>query len=169
MRICAARSNESAAAIHKKMAYTVNDVAKLTGLTPYTIRYYAKEGLLPMVERNQNGTRLFKESDLEMLDLIECLKQCGMSIREIREFAKWTLEGDETIDQRLALFDEKKRVLEQKMEELQDTLDFIKYKKWYYTAAKEAGTIDVHQHMKPEEIPEDIRPILEKIQKKERK
>lgn len=145
------------------MTYTVNDVAKLTGLTPYTIRYYAKEGLLPMVERNKNGTRIFKEKDLETLEFIECLKSCGMSIREIREFTKWTLEGDKTIEQRLALFEEKQKVLENKMEELRDTLDVIKYKKWYYTAAKNAGTTDVHLHMKSEDIPEEIRQIQNKM------
>ena len=42
------------------MLYTVNMISKITGLTPYTIRYYAKEGLLPFVERSSNGTRLFK-------------------------------------------------------------------------------------------------------------
>ena len=53
------------------------------------------------------------------------------------------------------------------MEELRDTLDVIKYKKWYYTAAKNAGTIDVHLHMKSEDIPEEIRQIQNKMRNRE--
>ena len=41
------------------MRMTVNDAARLTGLSPYTIRYYLREGLIPTVERDRNGTRLF--------------------------------------------------------------------------------------------------------------
>ena len=52
------------------MLYTVKEVSEKTGLTPYTIRYYLKEGLLPNVERDSNGTRLFKESDLESFYMI---------------------------------------------------------------------------------------------------
>lgn len=164
MVLTAVNSNEEL-----QMTYTVNDVAKLTGLTPYTIRYYAKEGLLPLVERDANGTRLFKEEDLETLNMIECLKSCGMSIKEIREFTQWTLEGDSTIDQRLDLFKEKQKVLEERLRELTETLDVIHYKQWYYTVAKEAGTVGIHDSMKQEDIPEDMRRIQHRLAESARK
>jgi len=134
-------------------------ISKITGLTPYTIRYYAKEGLLPLVERSNNGTRLFKESDLEYLYMIGCLKNCGMTIKEIREFTEWTLEGDSTIDKRLKLFQEKKKVLTEKLKIIQTTLDTLNYKEWYYTVAKKAGTVAVHDTMPEDEIPEEMKKI----------
>ncbi len=46
--------------------FSISEVAKELNLTPYTLRYYDKEGLMPFVERRPNGTRLFKESDIEL-------------------------------------------------------------------------------------------------------
>ncbi len=54
-------------------------------LTVYTLRYYDKEGLLPFVERTDSGIRRFKESDIEALRVIECLKSTGMPIKEIKK------------------------------------------------------------------------------------
>lgn len=42
--------------------YSIGEVAKALKLTPYTLRYYDREGLMPFVERTSGGTRLFKES-----------------------------------------------------------------------------------------------------------
>ncbi|WP_241546232.1 MerR family transcriptional regulator [Enterococcus villorum] len=70
------------------MYLTIHEVAKKTGLTPYTLRYYAREGLFDFVERSSNsvGTRLFKESDLEFIYIIKCLKHAGLSIKDIKSF-----------------------------------------------------------------------------------
>ena len=69
------------------MYYTVCEVAKRLNLSPHTIRFYSKEGLLDFVERDQNGNRIFKESDFERLFIIASLKRAGMSIKQIRDFA----------------------------------------------------------------------------------
>ena len=66
------------------MAYTVGEMAKILHVAPSTLRYYDKEGLLPFVERSSGGIRLFKESDFEWLSMIECMKQTGMPIKEIK-------------------------------------------------------------------------------------
>ncbi|WP_405157162.1 MerR family transcriptional regulator [Paenibacillus sp. FSL K6-0108] len=46
-------------------------------ISTYTLRYYEKEALLPFVKRNENGVRLFNESDLEFLHVMYCLKKNG--------------------------------------------------------------------------------------------
>ena len=79
------------------MLYTVGEMAKKFDIVPSTLRYYDKEGLLPFVERSGGGIRMFKESDSEWLSVIECLKKTGMTIREIRQFIDWCIEGDSTI------------------------------------------------------------------------
>ena len=55
------------------MSYSIGQAAKLLGIAPSTLRFYDKEGLLPFMERNKNGVRIFKESDMEWLFTIECL------------------------------------------------------------------------------------------------
>ena len=67
------------------MVYTVGDAAKMLNVAPSTLRYYDKEGLLPFVERSEGGIRMFKDSDLDWLKLIECLKRTGMPIKGIRQ------------------------------------------------------------------------------------
>ena len=143
--------------------YTVKDVAEITGLTRYTIRYYAKEGLLPTVQRNKHGVRQFNDSDLEALYVIECLKICGMKIKEIKKFIDWTLEGDSTIDERLKLFQSKYIELNAKISQMQETLDAIRYKIWYYQKADEAGTVSVHDKIKYLDLPEEMRIIKDRM------
>jgi DNA-binding transcriptional MerR regulator len=128
------------------MTCSIGEAAKKTGLTPYTIRYYEKEGLLPFVDRNSNGIREFKESDFEWLAMIECLKGTGMPIKEIGEFIGWCMEGDGTLQKRLDMFLKQKEELEIKMTELQKYMEKINYKIWYYTTAVEAGTESIHKN-----------------------
>ena len=75
------------------MVYTVGEMAKKIGVAPSTLRYYDKEGLLPFVERSGGGMRMFKDSDLDWLRIIECLKRTGMPIKEIRQFVDWVYGG----------------------------------------------------------------------------
>lgn len=147
---------------------TIKDVSERTGISVYTLRYYAREGLLPSVERDNNGVRIFTEADLESVYIIECLKNCDMSIQEIKDFTRWTMEGDSTIDQRLALFQDKYNVMQEKMWKMQETLEALQYKVWFYHTAKQAGTVAVHDRMKPEDVPEKMRQIRDRMKHVER-
>ena len=90
------------------MAYTLIEVTERTGLTAHTIRYYDKEGLLPFIHKTDSGRRTFEESDIEWIELITCLKSTGMKIKDIRKFIEWYVEGDSTLQDRLALFNSQK-------------------------------------------------------------
>lgn len=139
------------------MIYTVGEAAKILNIAPSTLRYYDKEGLLPFVERSGSGIRVFREQDFDWLFIIECLKKSGLSIKEIKHYIDMALKGDETIDERLKMFQNQREKVLRQMRELQDTLDTLNYKCWYYEVAKEAGTIAVHQTLSAEEIPESLR------------
>lgn len=128
--------------------YSISEVAKELNLTVYTLRYYDKEGLMPFVERKPNGTRLFKESDIGALRVIECLKSTGMPIKEIKTFINWCSEGDSTLQQRYAMFMDRKAHVEAQMEELKKTMEVIEHKCLYYKTALDAGTEDIHKNSK---------------------
>ena len=151
------------------MIYTVGEAAKILGVAPSTIRYYDKEGLLPFVERSGGGIRVFREKDFGWLFIVECLKKSGLSIKDIKSYIDMSLKGDETIDERLSLFQNQREKVIRQMEELQHTLDTLNYKCWYYETAKKAGTTDVPKNMTIEEIPEHLRAAkadLDKIHQK---
>ena len=145
------------------MFYTVKDVAEKTGLTPYTIRFYLKEGLLPGVERSASGTRLFKESDFEQIYMIECLKNCGMTIAEIAQYFQWYQEGDQNIDKCLALFQQKEAEIDRMIDLLKECKDAARYKIWYYQTAKEAGTLSVHDCKGDLIAPEEMKEIRSRM------
>ena len=143
------------------MYYTVCEVAKRLKLSPHTIRFYGKEGLLDFVERDQNGNRIFKESDFERLFIIASLKRAGMSIKQIREFTVLCDKGDSTIAQRLKIITEQKASVEEQITEL----DVLKYKTWLYEVALEAGTTAVHDNLPLEKMPPHIQKIKERIRR----
>ncbi|MFG6147435.1 MerR family transcriptional regulator [Halobacillus sp. B23F22_1] len=133
--------------------YSISEVGKELNLTVYTLRYYDKEGLLPFVERTENGRRMFKETDIEALKVIECLKSTGMPIKEIKSFIDWCGDGDDTLQQRYNMFMERKATVEAQLAELNKTMELINHKCWYYETALEAGTEDIHKEDKIEVSP----------------
>ena len=126
------------------MSYTIKQAAETMNVTPTTLRYYDKQGLLPFMERKESGYRIFSEEDIKMLRVIECLKKSGMPIKDIRQFSKWVQMGDDSLQERYEMFLERRRTVEAQMAELQETLDFINHKCWYYETAIHAGTEAIH-------------------------
>lgn len=139
--------------------YTVGEMAKMLGVTASTLRYYDKEGLLPFVERSAGGIRMFRESDLEWLRVIGCMKKAGMSLRDIRQYMELVIQGDDTIDARLEMFRRQRKTLETQMAELQHTMDMVDYKCWYYETAQKTGTIETPKNLPLEQVPEPLRAI----------
>jgi DNA-binding transcriptional MerR regulator len=122
------------------MTYTVSQVAEKMGVTVYTLHYYDKEGLLPFVDRNRNGARVFKDSDFGWLDTITALKNTGMPIKRIRQYIEWVMEGDSTIAQRFECIKKQKELVEKQLEELKSYAELLDYKAWFYEMAIVAGT-----------------------------
>lgn len=147
------------------MLYTVGEMAKLMGVAPSTLRYYDQEGLLPFVERSAGGIRMFKDSDYEWLQIIECLKKTGMPLKDIREFVLMAMQGDDTIDARLELIKEQREAVLKQMAELQNTLNTLNFKCWYYETAQNAGTTDVPRNMPIDELPEQFREIRKRLRR----
>lgn len=145
------------------MLYTVGEMAKRLAVAPSTLRYYDKEGLLPFVERSNSGIRMFKDADFEWLQIIHCLKKTGMKLADIKHFIEMAIQGDETIDERLALIIRQKEAVLTQINELRDTLKTLAFKEWYYKTAKEAGTTSIPRNMTLQELPEEFRNTRKKL------
>lgn len=121
------------------MAYTIAQAAEMTGLSPSAIRYYDKEGLLPQVER-KNGIRIFQDMDIRWLHLLTCLKNTGMPIKRIREYAEMAQRGDETLKERQALIEEQRQFVQDQIDQLMFYMQELDFKEWYYKKALALGS-----------------------------
>ena len=125
-----------------KMGYSIGQVAKKTGLSTHTLRYYEKEGLLPFVKKTGSGLRIFSDEDIGWLQMIECLKGTGMPLKGIKQYIDWYIEGDATLEKRLEMFKRQKVRLEEQMAQLKQHMEKIDYKISLYTEAVRKGKLD---------------------------
>lgn len=107
---------------------TIKEVAEMFGLTVETIRYYERIGVIPPVERDKNGYRIFKTRDLNWVFLAKNLRNAGLSIESIIDFAALSqLEGDERLAQKDILIEQYEE-LTKKMVEMEKVRELLAYK-----------------------------------------
>lgn len=124
--------------------YLIGEIAARMHVSVDTIRYYDKAGLLPFTKRNAAGRRIFTDDDLGYIEVIDCLKKSAIPIKEIGQFIKWCMAGDQTLPARYEFMVEHERQLEAKIQLLETNLAFLRWKKWYYQQANLAGTEKIH-------------------------
>lgn len=113
-------------------AYTPGEVAARFGLSLDTLRYYEREGLLTDVERAPSGHRRYRASDVELLDLVRCLRDTDMPIARLRTFAELVREGGHTIPARLKILTTHNQALTERIAELRQRQETIQHKIAYY-------------------------------------
>ena len=143
------------------MSYSISEVAKMLNVSTYTIRYYDKEGLFPLVKR-VNGIRVFEDKDFPWLRMLNCLKNLDMPIKKIKEYVDLALKGDETLKERYQLILEQEEIIQKQIKELKYYKKQIDFKKAYYEKAMELGseaTVQDWINKKPtldvDEVPDD--------------
>ncbi|WP_343208851.1 MerR family transcriptional regulator [Anaerolentibacter hominis] len=122
------------------MTYSISETAEKMNLTPSTIRFYEKEGILSNVRRTNKGIRYFTEEDMDTLSMVCCLKDTGMCIREIRHYFELCEKGDSTLPERLEIFLNHRKYLLNEIETMNKYLDKINFKiEWYKRLCQEKG------------------------------
>lgn len=112
--------------------FTMKDVCKQVDMPYETLKFYCNEGLVPNVKRDKNNYRIFDERDVAWIKSLTCLKNCDMSIAEMKEYLALCLKGPSTILQRKAILERKRNALLEKMSELQKSIDYIDWKQNFY-------------------------------------
>ena len=136
--------------------YTIGQVSEMFDLPVSTLRYYDKEGLFPELNRT-SGIRQFTEKEIETLRVIECLKKTGLQIKDIKLFISWCMEGSSTYLKRKELFENQKKQVEKEINELNQTLDMLNFKCWYYSEVIKDGNEDRVKSMIPDKLPNGIK------------
>ncbi len=112
--------------------YTMKEVCSETGLTYQTLKFYCNEGLIPNVKRGENNHRIFDEHDVKWTKDLVCLKKCGFSIQEMREYLDLCLQGQSTIPERKIMLEKKQHDLLESIKELQESVSYIDWKQNFY-------------------------------------
>lgn len=115
-----------------KKLYSMKETCEKTGLTYDTLKFYCNEGLIPNVKRNKSNYRVFDENDINWIKSLTCLKNCSMSIAEMKEYLNLCLKGKSSIPERQVILDSKLDELEQKKKELEEAINFVHWKQSFY-------------------------------------
>lgn len=110
------------------ISYSIGQVAEKTGLSIHTLRYYEKEGIFPPIKRDEFGARVFDEEAIEWLRFACCLRDTGMTIEEMKGFAQLTLQGDQTIPERVGLLNRQKERVANQIKQLMNNMSMIEHK-----------------------------------------
>ena len=112
--------------------YSMKEACTLTNMTYESLKFYCNEGLVPNVKRDRRNYRVFDEHDIKWIQSLNCLKSCGMSIAEMKQYLALCMEGEGTIPERKVILAEKKETLLKSITELQKAVAYIDWKQRFY-------------------------------------
>ena len=145
--------------------YTIGQISKLFNLPISTLRYYDNEGLFPNLSRIGN-IRKFSANDIEALRLIECLKETGLEIKDIKKFMDLVKAGSSTYNQRKEIIENQKIKVEEQIKQIEKHLALLKFKCWYYDEAIKYNSEDNIKALLPNNLPDDIQALYDKAHNK---
>ncbi len=117
--------------------FEISEVSKLIKLKPHTLRYYESIGLITSIKRNSSGKRIYSEEDIKWLQVINRLRETGMTIEKMKEYAQLRKMGDSTITERKNIMKEHLALIEDKIKELLKSRDYVAKKIKIYTEMEE--------------------------------
>lgn len=129
--------------------FTMMQVCREAGMTYQTLKFYCNQGLVPNVKRDRNNRRVFDKHDVEWVKSLICLKRCGMSIEEMKEYLALCLQGETSIPQRKTMLAEKRSRLVEQIAELEASVEYIDWKQGFYDDVL-AGRTEYFSNLLPE-------------------
>lgn len=116
---------------------TIQEVAKATGLTPHTLRYYERIGLIHPINREENTRRCYTAEDVGWIEFLLKLRATGMSIKDMQRYAELQRQGDETLPERVEMLKVLRDKVEAHIDEMNEHLKLIHHKIDYYSQVVE--------------------------------
>ena len=75
---------------------------------------------------------MYKRQDLKWIKDLVCLKRCGMSIQEMKEYLELCLQGPSSIPQRKQMLERKQEALRSTIRQLEESVAYIDWKQTFY-------------------------------------
>ena len=112
--------------------YTMKETCEKVNMTYETLKYYCNQNLVPNLKRDKNNYRIFDERNIAWLEGLQCLRKAGMSVKDMKQYMEYCLEGKKTIQSRKAMLENTKRRLVDQIDNLKDSLKYIEEKQIFY-------------------------------------
>ena len=106
----------------------ISEVSKKYNITIDTLRYYEKIGLLPSIQKNSSGIRIYSREDCKKIEFIICMRSAGLSIEVLKKYLELCKLGNKTAKQRYEILKCEREKLFQKRDDIQKTIDKLNYK-----------------------------------------
>lgn len=115
------------------MYYTIKQFSEIFNTTEHTLRYYTDMGLLPC-ERDGGNRRVFNDESINWMQGITCLKGCGASIEDIKEYCELCKlpESEDTLKARYAIILRSREQSYKRLEEAKKTVEYMEHKVKHY-------------------------------------
>ena len=120
---------------------TITEVSKKYGLSPDTLRYYERVGMIPPVHRTPSGLRDYTPDDCHWVELAKCMRAAGLPVEAMIEYMRLVREGDSTFSARRQLLVKQRDLLSAQRSSIDNTIDRLNYKISRYDAAIETGEL----------------------------
>ena len=111
----------------QEVRYTISALARKTGLSVHTLRYYEKAGIIRHVERTSSGRRIYGEDSVACLIGALCLKQARVTLAQIKEFFDATVQGEATLTHRLEIMTQARNNLIDMQESVARSLKLVDF------------------------------------------
>jgi DNA-binding transcriptional MerR regulator len=103
-----------------------------TGMAYETLKFYCNQGLVPNVKRDQQNRRVFDDRDIAWINSLSCLKNCNMSLAEMKEYIALCLQGEGSIPARKIILEVKRKSLEEERKRIEEAIAYIDWKQGFY-------------------------------------
>ena len=120
---------------------TIKEVCEKYDITPDTLRYYERVGVIPEVSRTKGGIRDFTEEDMKWVENAVCMRSAGVPVEMLIEYVKLFQEGDSTITARRNLLIEARAEVQKNLDKYQAIIDRLNYKISRYEEAVKTGIL----------------------------
>lgn len=112
--------------------YTISEMQSILNINASTLRYYEKEGILPEIERNDGGRRVYREEHVLLMKFLLCLKETGMSIEDLKAYMNLGYQVETMLEDRKDILIQHKKSVEHQIAQIQSNLERINQKIGFY-------------------------------------
>lgn len=145
--------------------YTMKEACGLVHMSYETLKFYCKNGLVPNVKRDERNRRIFDERNIAWINSLNCLRDCGMGVTEMKEYLDLCLQGEPSIPQRQEMMKRQRAILEERKAEIERSIAFIDAKQRFYDDVL-AGRTQYYSNLidtsnPTSEPPDELRTFLE--------
>lgn len=122
------------------MAWTIKEVSEQTGISPHTLRFWVKVGLFDtFIDRDENGVKYFDKRGVELIAWIACLRDTGMSLKDVKKYMKLIALGKKSASERKEMLLKQTAILKEQLANIHESLKKLEHKINFYDAMIATG------------------------------